>query len=37
MKTKNIIDSLSKIDINEKLNFDTIIKTINSNIMMKNQ
>jgi RNA polymerase sigma-54 factor len=31
LEAKNIIDSLSKIDINEKLNFDTIIKTINSN------
>jgi RNA polymerase sigma-54 factor len=30
-KTKSIIDMLSKIDINEKLNFDTIIETINSN------
>jgi RNA polymerase sigma-54 factor len=30
-KTKSIIDALSKIDINEKLNFDTIIETINSN------
>jgi RNA polymerase sigma-54 factor len=29
-KTKDIIDSLSKVDINEKLNFDTIIKTIYS-------
>ena len=29
-KTKNIIDSLSKIDINEKLNFDTVIEAINS-------
>ena len=30
LEAKSIIDSLSKIDINEQLNFDTVIKTINS-------
>ncbi len=32
LKAKNIIDSLSKIDINEQLNIDTVIKKINSNV-----
>jgi len=32
LKAKNIIDSLSKIDINEQLNFDAIIEKINSNV-----
>ncbi len=31
-ETKNIIDTLSKIDINEKLNFDAIIKKIHNNM-----